>query len=174
MIQDLRQMNEPDLKALLETHLAQFFKIIPEVEGRFLVDNTPVIVDYLLYPSEALITQGFDARWVGVEVKSPIQKKKSKLSRVAWQSITYAQSEFGDYGRPMFVLTFPSVEYFVPPEERLAIYHMLPLLQHANVGALHIKEDYWKMTFGHQLYFNSRKGKGRVKNLGLKRNCGNF
>ena len=63
-------MNEPQLKSYLLQYFGKDFIVRDEVEGNFLVDGTPVKIDYLMYPSEKLIEQGFAKEWFGVEVKA--------------------------------------------------------------------------------------------------------
>lgn len=175
-IEWLASATEAELKTFLEDSLSPLFRIEKEVPGNFLIDNTPVIIDYLLYPGDEALNLGFPAGWFGVEVKSAIQPKTgNKLSRVAWQSITYGQSSFGEYGRPMFVLIFPAPIWFVHPDDGpLAIKHLLPTLQHGNVGFLDIKKTFWSIKFGCDCLFDSKKGLRKHATLGQKRNVGNF
>lgn len=81
-----------------------------EVSGNFIVDNTSVIIDYLMYPKNNLIEMGFEKQWFGVEVKAPGKDAKKGI-QVSWQAITYSQSKF-DGIRPVFVLIFPKITDF--------------------------------------------------------------
>ena len=52
-------MNEDEYKAYLMDHFGKDFKVREEVEGRFLVDGTKVIIDYLMYSKQHLLKNGF-------------------------------------------------------------------------------------------------------------------
>jgi hypothetical protein len=77
-------MNEPELKAAFAHAIERDFIIKTDVPGRFLVDDSEVVIDYLLYPRPHLIERGFKPNWFGVEVKSPEGEAAKKAIRVAW------------------------------------------------------------------------------------------
>jgi hypothetical protein len=53
------------------------------------------------------------------------------------------------------------------------LYLFKPFLQRFKVGTLHIyTEKDWAIKFGHGLYFSTKRGKGKVPNLGTKRQIG--
>jgi len=187
-------MNEPQLKKLFRDKLKSEFIIKPDVKGNFLVDNTDVEVDFLIYPKDHLIKNGFDEFWIGIEVKSPSVKEPVKQGlKVAWQAITYAQSEFTDNKsepnieriRPAFVLIFPHISEFFPKIKAVGVkgaiydfnqsYVINSLMQKGNVGNFELNStgDEWRISFGGgQLYYSTKKGKGKVLNLGVKRHVG--
>ena len=166
-------MNEGELKVYLLKHFAQDFEVRAEVEGRFLVDDSKVVIDYLVHPKPALIEKGFVPAWFGVEVKSPEGEGAKKGLQVSWQAIIYSQSEF-DGVRPAFVLIFPPLaEFFGTPERA---YYVVCLLQKANVGYIEIdeKKRKWKVKFGANAYFYSDRGLSKTPNVGIKRHVGSW
>ena len=169
-----RTAPEPEMKLFLEQQFSSLFFIEKEVPGNFLIDGTPVIIDYIFRPRDELRMQGFPDISFGVEVKALPKGSKNVISYLAWQSITYAQSNFTEFGRPAFVLTFPPIKWFETEDQKNSTYQLLGTLQHGNVGSLDVREKFWKIVFGQGCYFHSITGPGAVKNLGTKRNCGNF
>jgi hypothetical protein len=172
-------MNESELKRYFLRNLAKDFTVHDEVTGRFLVDGTKVIVDYLLYPKSNLIEKGFVSEWFGVEIKSPITEGAKKGLQVAWQAITYSQSEFSDVRigqniRPAFVLIFPPLSEFFG--NRQDAYYVMCLLQKANVGYIEIDEQKgkWKIGFGANIYFYSDRGLSKTPNVSVKRHVGSW
>jgi len=166
-------MNEDELKSYLLKHFAQGFEVRVEVEGRFLVDDSKVVIDYLMRPKPDLVEKGFVPAWFGVEVKSPEGEGAKQGLRVAWQAITYSQSKF-DGVRPAFVLIFPPLaEFFSTPGE---VYYVVCLLQKANVGSIEIdgKKKKWKVKFGSNAYFYSDRGLSKTPNVGIKRHVGSW
>ena len=165
-------LNESQLKSYLLEWFGKDFIIKTEVEGKFLVDNTPVRIDYLMYPNESLINKGFEKQWFGVEVKTPGEDAKKGV-QVSWQAITYSQSNFGGI-RPAFVLIFPRlIDFFRCPSDG---YYVSTLLQKANVGSITINERRrsWKITFGANVYFYSDKGLSKTPTIATKRNVGSW
>jgi len=166
-------MNEEDIKVELEQFVKPNFDIRYNVPGRFLVDSRKVVIDYLLFPKKHLINKGFSPNWFGVEVKSPDGKGEKKAIRVAWQAITYSQSEF-DGNRPNFILIYPTLyDFFSTPREA---YYLVCMLQKANIGYFEINPDKrsWKIKFGANVYFSSYSGLSRTPNAGLKRHVGSW
>ena len=187
-------MNENALKKSFQKTLHKDFIIKPDVKGRFLVDNTKVEIDFLIYPLDHLVEKGFEKLWIGIEVKSPYVKEPVKQGlKVAWQAITYAQSAFTDLNsqpkfenlRPNFVLIYPPIWDFFPKIKALGpndnvydcnqSYLLNSLVQKANVGNLVIDKDFsnWKIEFsGSQFYYSTRKGRSKILNLGTKKHVG--
>jgi hypothetical protein len=172
-------MNEETLKTNLLTHIASDFIVHDEVTGRFLVDNTKVIIDYMLYPRPNLIERGFAPTWFGIEVKSPDGEGGKKGLRVSWQAITYSQSVFSDARvgrnvRPAFVLIYPPLFVFFGSE--LSVYYLKCLLQKANVGYMQIdaERNRWKIGFGANSYFSSERGLSNTPNVALNRHVGSW
>ncbi|WP_446010529.1 hypothetical protein [Candidatus Electrothrix sp.] len=165
-------MNEPKLKSYMLDCFGKDFIVREEVAGNFIVDNTPVIIDYLMYPSEDLIDRGFEKQWFGVEVKVPGSDAKKGL-QVSWQAITYSQSLF-DGIRPVFVLIFPQItDFFRTPSDA---YYVKTLLQKANVGYVEVNErsKTWKIMFGANVYFYSDRGLSKTPTIATKRNVGSW
>ena len=171
---DLRSYDEPALCKIVEWVLSPVFEIQREVCGKNLTDGEKVRIDFILHPKQSLRDRGFDAETVGIEVKSPFSKNV-KQNAFAWQSVTYAQSEF-DGARPDFVLMFPDVTHFWPDT---TAFSMQSFLQYANVGMLllgrdqHMARQRWCMKFGSTRYFSMDRGVSEQPNAATKRRWGN-
>ncbi|MBC8434394.1 MAG: hypothetical protein H8D96_21000 [Desulfobacterales bacterium] len=187
-------MNEITLKKILHRALNNDFVVRPDVKGRFLVDNSPVEIDFLIYPRDHLINNGFEKFWIGVEVKSPDVKEPVKQGlKVAWQAITYAQSAFTDIGnlltieniRPSFVLIYPPIWEFFPKIKAVGprnnyyeynqSYLLNSLIQKGNVGNMVLDKDLqnWEIEFsGSQYYYSTKNGRSKIINLGTKKHVG--
>lgn len=164
-------ISESHLKGILCDHLSCYFHLQEDVHGVFPADNSSVIIDFLAFPKGSSFRDSFGNITFGIEVKAvPSKEPEKKGLSLAWQSITYAMSSF-DRIRPSFVTTYPPLDVFFP-EGLHASHHVRSLVQRGNVGSLHIEYDYWKITFGSQLYFHSKRGPGKVRNLGTKRHVG--
>jgi len=165
-------MDETQLKSYLLQHFGKNFIVRDEIKGNFLVDGTPVIIDYLMYPNKELIEKGFVKEWFGVEVKAIGEGAKKGL-QVAWQAITYSQSKF-DGIRPAFVLIYPPITEFFGAQINGSYIRML--LQKANVGYIEINNfnKAWKIIFGANPYFYSDIGLGKTPNAATKRNIGSW
>lgn len=137
------------------------------------MDGSKVIIDFLMYPKKHLLDKGFHAGWFGVEVKAPGNDGAKKGLQVAWQAITYSQSEFDDI-RPNFVLIYPPLAEFLGGQHEA--YHVMCLLQKANVGYIEINEKrgQWKIKFGANAYFYSDKGLSKTPTIATKRNVGSW
>lgn len=176
-------MNEDSLKEEVLKCLNSDFIIREEVEGCHIVTGEKVRIDFLIYPREHLIEQKFERIWIGIEVKAPKTQKDG--TRLAWQAITYKQSIFDENISPAFVLTYPNIiefydvlkvlneingRHFEYREGRI----VAQLLQKANVGFLHLgKNGHWSLKFAsQQYYYDSRKGKGQIINLGVTKHVG--
>lgn len=174
-------LDEDELKALLENKLEDDFLIEKDKRGRHLIENRTVVIDYLLHPKDHLINLGFDDLWFGCEVKSPKGKKEAhkKLLNFAKQSIDYTESEFGGI-IPGFILMFPPIRYFFEDENKGDYQHagyfchlFSSFIQRFKVGTLSFQKNHgWYISFGSQRYFSQRRGKSAVLNLGLKRHIG--
>ena len=169
---DLSQFDEPRLTAICKRVLAPDFDLQSEVTGQYLVDGSRVRIDLLAMPKPSLIDRGFIAEPIGIEIKSPKSKHASAYA-FAWQSITYALSEFNQV-RPAFVVMFPSVDHFWDHQRAV---HMQQFLQFGNVGQLKLS-DYrsnwfeWSIAFNVN-YFHSTRGLGAIPNAAIKRRSGN-
>lgn len=174
-------MNEEALKTKVRHYLSPDFIIREEVEGVHIVTGEKVKIDFLIYPKQHLLENGFEDFWVGIEVKSPNVKESHKNgTKIAWQAITYKQSIFEEKINPAFVLTYPRITEFyknlnVLNETTGTTFthnegrNVGQLLQRANVGHLELRKDcYWSLKFeSEQFYYSNKKGKGQVKNLGV-------
>lgn len=94
-----KHINQPEdnLKRRVTKALATDFIILEEVPGASLVDQTNVRIDFLLYPKDYLIAEGFTQNWFGIEVKyikGFWTGDTGKKAQLFWQAITYAQSIF--------------------------------------------------------------------------------
>lgn len=181
-------MQEEYYKKQLIKTLTDDFIIEEEVSGVYPIGNTRVVLDFLLYPRKSLIERGFDSIYFGIETKSPISKNSgAKCIDAMWQAHTYSLSIFNQI-TPAFVLLYPPpVDEFVKYEfnnekdsdscnmAKLTYKHtLLRVMQRGNVGCLYIGDDEWRIYFGvGGSYFSSKKGKGKVKNLGVVRYVGN-
>lgn len=172
--------NEDQLKDILLKSLQADFDIDREVTGFHLLERRKVRIDFLLYPKQHLVENGFDPLWFGCEVKSPAVKKEAikNIKTFAKQCIDYTESDF-DGIIPNFCLMFPSMFHFfyahnnINDKTRHFLSHFQPFLQLLMVGTLHIHSiGNWDIRFGSQRYFSTIKGRGNVKNLGTKRNIG--
>ena len=166
-------MTENELKLQLCSSLESEFEIKAEVPGNFLIDGSRVVIDYLLFPKEPLISKGFKPSWFGIEVKSPEGEGPKKAIRLAWQAITYSQSKF-EGERPAFILVYPPLsEFFKKTQDA---YYLVCMLQKANVGYLELRPEkqIWKIKFGANLHFSSDKGASNHSNAGIKRHVGTW
>ena len=181
--------DELSLKATLRPLLNYSFVVEEEVEGRFLVDGTRVVIDFLLYPKPELVALGFDESWWGLEVKSPNVKdpKKKGIQRHVDKRSPTAQSLFAER-RPLFVAIFPHVREFFPPVtivrgdgngtyEANEGHWLKCFLQKANVSSFEVlrnRKD-WKIEFGAgSTYFSSTKGRSDIQNIGIRRVVGSW
>lgn len=144
-------MNEETLKLKLESKLEKDFFIEKEVAGHHPIYKIPVRIDYLLKAKQHLVAAGFTDDWFGVECKwtSGVDGQTSKVSRLFWQSITYAQSQFKtkeNLVTPKFVAVLvsedldPLIEKHFRAQAQLALY--------GNVGELFFyKDGNWGIKF---------------------------
>jgi len=169
---DLADMDEPDVREWIIPWLSQYFEIEEEQKGRFLVDGTEVIIDYLIKAKPELIEKGFIAEKIGFEVKRP-SDLKNLSAWASWQAITYSMSQFQGE-RPPFVILFPRIRYFYKNKEECShAYALENLLFRANVGFLDFTErGSWRFDFNGKYYWDSVKGLGDEHHRALKRYVG--
>lgn len=171
---DLSTFDEPRLKRMAIKLLEPSFEIAEEVPGVYLVDHsTRVRIDYILTPRPETVAKGFVNAPIGLEVKSPHSVTVSGYA-LAWQAITYSQSEFQGE-RPAFVMVFPAWRWFFDEREQFPI---RALVQYANVGELasgRYKHNWheWQINFGPAVYYRWDEGLGPQPNAALKRRVGN-
>lgn len=165
------------------------FVIYPQVEGRHLIYQTEKVrIDFLLYPKQHLIENGFDPIWFGIEVKHFGKiGETGKMSRFIWQCVSYVQSEFKvneEIIRPAFVLGYSDVEAINKGTDREYLSQwigMLRLAGLAKVGSFQkIKSSAynpnggWSIVFSSSTYFTYSKGEYNRKNYNISKiNIGN-
>lgn len=199
-----RFLSEDELKRWMVTWLDTDFFVHKEVAGRHMSSNIGVVIDYVLYPKEHLINEGFIAGYFGLEVKYICQDSgfSRKASRGIWQTISYTDSVFTLDGKetPLsFALLFSNLSFQAEQDllETFRGHHyaendqaewsaMLQLANHANVGTFRMlgERDSWRgwsivFSVG-AAYFTRADSKGVSKytlgdrNLIEKVRVGNF
>lgn len=190
--------SEQELREWLDTWLEEDFEVLREVPGRHLTEGTRVKVDYFLSPREHLVSRGFRAGPIGLEVKHlPVHGGFSpKASRFVWQAVSYTECEF-EVGalriRLPTMLLFSNVSF----DEELAMLRgidhsalgndrakwtaLLELANHANVGNLEIygargRREGWRIAFATGVYFRRRGAEYSLSDANLfnKVRIGNF
>jgi len=174
-------MNKPALKKAFIDDFNQDFEIYSHVSGQNIVEQTPVVIDFLIKPKQHLIDNGFDDGWVGVEVKHLKNYKQSEINSLVWQTLSYAQSRFNIGNmqvRPMFVLMHSNLSLNLQHAKQKGIPDdssgVISFVERGNVGWIEKDEKYiWRIGFGSHGYFNIKYGRATIPNLGTKRNAGN-
>jgi len=126
-----------------------------------------------------------DIHRVGVEIKDPQSKESvKKLLDCFVQAYTYTFCEF-DGVRPSFIVVYPEIEKFFehdwihkysrsdneqPTHREMSI--LKRLMQRANIGELKISKDQYTFNFASERFFDSKRGRSKIKGLGLKRYVG--
>ena len=184
-------LGEKELKIKCSNLLKNDFNIAENLCGFDMIYKKKVIIDFMIFPKEHLIENGFDPVWFGLEVKhfgAPGQS--GKMSRFLWQCVSYVQSEFNIDNRvirPKCVLGFSDVEesnHFNAESFRdykIMWLSMVRLVAFAHVGIL--KADIspkststhnWSIWFSTSLYFRRRDNDyNRMKYFIEKMNIGN-
>lgn len=171
-----RFTSEPELKNWFNEKLASDFYIYPEVNGIHLSENVNVRIDYVLFPKEHLIEEGFEPSYFGIEVKYFNQENgfTHKTSRGLWQTISYNDSKFYLNNKEIklkYCLIFSNLSFSKElmliknyghemENDQLEWRGMIHVANHARVGALEIKgnkEEYkgWSIKFAGGTYFGS-------------------
>lgn len=166
--------NETDYKKEFESLIKEDFTFEKEVDGRFLVDGSAVKIDYLIRAKPHLQDMGFTDESIGVEVKTPVDKG-NRMVKLAWQAITYSQSEFQGK-RPPFILIYPWLSNFsASKHKRDGMVLLSSLLQKSNVGTIEFKRNgAWKIHSTGVNYFDSIRGLSPTPNGLLKRYVGSW
>lgn len=144
-------MSEWTLKKRLQESLENDFMILSEVEGLHPINNHKVRVDFMLKARNHLVEKGFTDEWFGVECKwaSGVIGQTSKITRMFWQSITYAQSIYcieGNSITPKFVAVFVPDQLEMSIERHFKTLSQLAL--YGNVGELYFYRDgSWGIKF---------------------------
>jgi hypothetical protein len=141
-------MTEESLKAKIRA-LSPEFHVREEIRGRHALYDQNVRIDFMLKAREPLIQSGFTSNWFGVECKwiTGINGQTAKTTKLIWQSITYAQSQFqvdGASVTPRFVaLLTPdmhaSIESNVSAMLSLALYGCVARMYFYRDGSWGIK-----------------------------------
>ncbi len=167
-------MTEDYIKTMVIKILGPDFELIREVNGRNLVDGKKVRIDFLASPKNHLISNGFDNQVFGIEAKSIEFKHIKKINKLIWQTISYAQAEFefqNSTVRPMFVLVCVLKEPKFGNPGFKEWKTLSRFAQYGNVGVIEL-EPFWRIRFGDCSYYNQRRGRSAIANLGTKRNVG--
>ncbi len=165
--------------------LGDLFYVKEEVPGSWPVDGRNLRLDLLLRPNEKARSMGFDVDAFGIELKDPQSNESvKKYLDCVIQAYTYTLCEF-DGMRPSFVLIYPQKEKFFehdwknkysssenekPNRREMSIVGRL--MQRANVGELLLTDEKIQIEFGGARFFDSVKGRSKVKGLGIKRQVG--
>ena len=176
---------EDKARQFLIRRLSGLFDIREEVEGSWPLDGQPLRLDLLLRPNEKARALGFDVDAIGIEIKDPQSKESvKKLLDCVVQAYTYTFCEF-DGVRPSFILIYPEIEKFFkydwenkysksenekPTNREMNL--LKRLMQRANVGELIVSDEKYTFKFAFARFFDSVKGRSKVKGLGLNRYVG--
>ncbi|WP_417552065.1 hypothetical protein [Marinomonas fungiae] len=170
-----RFYDEVELKQWLIENLKPDFHIYQEVAGVHEAEGIDVRIDFVLYPRDHLIEEGFAEQPFGIEVKYFNQDKgfTHKTSRGIWQAISYNDCLFKIREKEFkikFCLIFSNLSF---EKEKALIKNfghegvndqvewrgMLHIANHARVGELTISGDKnklrgWGMRFAGSVYFS--------------------
>ena len=154
------------------------FILLEEVPGHHPIYKKLVRIDFLAKAKPHLSEAGFTDEWFGIESKwaSGVIGQTSKVTKMFWQSITYAQSTFvaeGNNIMPKFVAAFvpdnlePLIEKHFKSLSQLALY--------GNVGELYFYWDgNWGIKFTY-IYARSQNGGFQISENRLpKRRAGHI
>lgn len=144
-------MSEAALIDQLIKNIGHDFEVLREVPGYHPIYKKNVRIDLMLKARPHLQEAGFTNEWFGVECKwsDTVHGATSKVTRMAWQSITYAQSTFlvkGDHLAPSFVAVYTPDNLDRIIESHLET--LLSLCLYGNVGRLFLYRDQsWGIKF---------------------------
>ncbi|MGX9759138.1 hypothetical protein [Pseudomonas shahriarae] len=144
-------MSEAALIDRLIKNIGHDFEIRREVPGYHPIYKKNVRIDLMLKARSHLQEAGFTNEWFGVECKwsDTVHGATSKVTRMAWQSITYAQSTFlidGENLVPSFVAVYTPDNLDRRIETHLET--LLSLGLYGNVGRLYFYKDLsWGIKF---------------------------
>ena len=157
-----RFTSEKELQHWFTTHLQEDFHIYKEVPGVHLAENTNVRIDFILYPKEHLISEGFVEEPFGVEVKYFKQEEgfTHKTSRGIWQTISYNDCLFKIKDKEFktkFCLLFSNLSFssetaliknlgYEWENDQIEWSGMIHVANHARVGTLSINGDKQGLT----------------------------
>lgn len=159
-------MTEAALTDHLISNVEHDFEILREVSGFHPIYNKKVRIDLMLRAKPHLQAAGFTHEWFGVECKwsDTIHGATSKITRMVWQSITYAQSTFlvnGENVIPSFVAVYTPSNMHNLIEIHLE--KLLGLGLYGNVGRLYFYSDgAWGIKFA-SIYARSDSDSYHIK-----------
>lgn len=158
-------MSEAQITDDLIASLRDDFEIHREVPGRHDVYGQGVRIDLVARARPRIVESGFTPDWFGIECKwaSGGGGSTSKVTRMVWQSITYAQSTFQVDGAD---LRLAFVAVFTPDDLPAGINaHLDTLLQlalYGKVGRIYrYKDGAWGIKFA-KIYARSQHPVPRV------------
>jgi len=179
-------MDERELKRNLLPILEEYFIVKKEVPGRHLIYGTKgVRIDFLVQPKKELFSEEVSSKWIGIEVKSPdVKEPKKNGLAVAWQAVTYAQSDFEGI-TPAMVVIYPPISEFFPNIKALNEdtgrhynfnegHWLRCFLQKANVGSFIVHRDNrtWHIEGGPGATWLSHDGESELNAPGTHRYIG--
>lgn len=186
-----RFSSENELKSWLLDNFSRDFYIDGEVRGVHLAEGVNVRIDFVLFPQEHLVAEGFIAEPFGIEVKYFKQESgfTHKTSRGIWQAISYNDCRFTLRNQEFkinFCLLFSNLSFsdelnlvknfgFGRDNDQAEWNGVLHLANHARVGELKIsgKRDKvmgWDIKFAGGSYFNCRLKESGVEHRLLNKN----
>lgn len=154
-------MSETMLKQDIIRLLKDDFDIVEEVAGHHPIYDLGVRIDFMLRAKAHLVQAGFTSDWFGIECKwvEGLNGQTAKVTKLFWQSITYAQSVFrinNEKVTPRFIAIFrpdrlePQIDNHFKSLSQLGLY--------AKVGELIFYRDRsWGIKF---TYLYARKSDG--------------
>ena len=167
--------------------LEKDFILIPEAEVTWPHPAIkPSFVDFMAHPKDHLVKNGFDAKNVVIEVKSPICKTKESIKKLLdciSQAQSYTLCKYKD-SYINFALVYPEIDLFYDydlhyknfkepqkhyKKDTLLLHRMM---QRANVGSLHITEKSYLISFSSCRFYSPERGRSKIKNLGMVRRIG--
>lgn len=166
---------EPEYRKDIEKALTADFIIKPEQWVTWPIENKEIRVDFIIEPKEHLKKNGFEANKIAIEVKSPIAKESvKKLLDCISQAHSYTMCKHeGSYID--FILIYPEIHNFFSHDGthnigEIRLLHRI--MQRANIGALKLTNDSYKISFADCRYYSPEKGRSEIKNLGQVRRIG--
>jgi hypothetical protein len=144
-------MSEVELTESLICSLSRDFEICREVKGHHPIYDQDVRVDLMCRAKPHLADSGFTDQWFGIECKwiEGLGGQTSKITRMVWQAITYAQSVFNINGvqiNPAFVAFYTPDK--LHPNIEDALRPLLALGLYGNIGRLFFYSDgNWGIKF---------------------------
>jgi len=169
---DIVSLNEQQLKIKLFETLCNDFVFRTEVCGTH-IHGEKVRIDYLAWPKQHLINNGFPKVVIGIEVKAPGMGSVSKGHDLIAQAVTYKYSTFVDNICPELIFIYPGFDSFFGYHGKEVVCSVSSICQHLNIGCVSTLLRGWEMHFAGGLFYSSMTGKGKIANVGTKNYVGN-